>query len=598
MGLKDRLAVWFGGEHRDQWPQITIDEYAQLLSFSGNTYLTGGLNYSQTIRGHEEEVDYSFPGLVMQAYKANGVVFACMLARQQLFTEARFQFQQMRGGRPGTLFGSAALDILEHPWPNGVTGDLLARAIQDVDLGGNFFAVRQGNALRRMRPDWVTIVLGSPNDPEVEAGDVEAEVLGYIYHPGGRAGREPVAFLREQVAHFAPIPDPTAAYRGMSWLQPIVREIFADKAMTDHKQQYLINGATPNMVVSLDKDMAAAQSPAAFKEWIELFQKVNPTGAWDKFKTMYLAGGTKMDVVGGTLQQIDYRAVQGAGEVRIAIAAGVPASIIGLSEGLQGAALNAGNYESAKRRFTDLTMRPLWRNFAASMETVCPPPPGARLWYDDRDIQALAEDKKDLATVHQLNATTIRTYVDSGFTAESAIKAVEAGDPTLLKHTGLFSVQLQAPGSTKMPGGEVPGETPVGPGTAPEKAVVSPVPPTKQLASGRSEEMLMALLASRQLPPQVTFEQGAIQNNIQPPAVHVDATTTIEAGAITAPPVHIEPTQVTIAEGAFRSETTVEPPVVNIEEGAVRLVQKVPMRTVIDRDADGKVTGSHEERIE
>jgi len=36
------------------------------------------------------------------------------------------------------------------------------------------------------------------------------------------------------------------------------------------------------------------------------------------------------------------------------------------------------------------------------------------------------------------------------------------------KHTGLFSVQLQAPGSTKMPAGEVPGESPVGSGTKPE----------------------------------------------------------------------------------------------------------------------------------
>jgi hypothetical protein len=36
------------------------------------------------------------------------------------------------------------------------------------------------------------------------------------------------------------------------------------------------------------------------------------------------------------------------------------------------------------------------------------------------------------------------------------------------KHTGLFSVQLQAPGSTKMPVGEAAGESPVAEGTGPE----------------------------------------------------------------------------------------------------------------------------------
>jgi phage portal protein BeeE len=126
-------------------------------------------------------------------------------------------------------------------------------------------------------------------------------------------------------------------------------------------------------------------------------QEDNPTGGWDKFKTMYLAGGTKMEVVGSNLQQIDFKAVQGAGETRIAAAAGVPPVIVGLSEGLQAATYS--NYGQARRRFADNTMRPLWRNFAGSLETIVPPPPGSRLWYDDRDIQALAEDKKDLAEV-------------------------------------------------------------------------------------------------------------------------------------------------------------------------------------------------------
>ncbi len=183
MGLTSRVLGAFGLARSDNWPTITWDQYAELLSFNGNAYLTGGLN--QTIRGKAEEIDPSFPNLVQQAYRQNGVVFACMLARSSLFSQARFQYQKLSKGRPGVLWGDPSLDILEHPWPNGVTGDLLARAIQDVDLGGNFFATRR-KWLRRLRPDWVTIVLGSPNDPVIQGGDIDAEVLGYIYHPGGR----------------------------------------------------------------------------------------------------------------------------------------------------------------------------------------------------------------------------------------------------------------------------------------------------------------------------------------------------------------------------------------------------------------------------
>ena len=49
-----------------------------------------------------------------------------------------------------------------------------------------------------------------------------------------------------------------------------------------------------------------------------------------------------------------------------AAAAGIPPSVVGFSEGLQGSALNAGNYESAKQHFAEMTMHPLWRNAAGS----------------------------------------------------------------------------------------------------------------------------------------------------------------------------------------------------------------------------------------
>jgi hypothetical protein len=42
-----------------------------------------------------------------------------------LFSEARFQWRKMTNGRPGDLFGSQDLRILEKPWTTGTTGDLL-----------------------------------------------------------------------------------------------------------------------------------------------------------------------------------------------------------------------------------------------------------------------------------------------------------------------------------------------------------------------------------------------------------------------------------------------------------------------------------------
>jgi HK97 family phage portal protein len=401
----------------------------------------------------QDEIGGEFQSLVCYAYKANGVVFACMLVRQLLFSEARFQFRQIRSGRPGKLYGTDALRPLEEPWPGGTTGDLLTRMEQDSSLAGNSFVVRRATGkLRRLRPDWVDLLLGSESDVDIGAWDVDADVLGYVYWPGGRnSGREPDMFLAEEVAHYAPIPDPEAQFRGMSWLTPIVREIMADKATTDHKLSFLENGATPNLVVKLD-----VQDLEKFEKWIEKF-KATHEGASNAYKTMFLGAGADATVVGTDLKQLEFKQTQGAGETRIAAAAGVPPVIVGLSEGLQAATYS--NYGQARRRFADGTMRPLWRNAAGSLARLIDVPSNSELWYDDRDISFLKEDVLDAAEILSRKMLTIESGVRSGYTPESVVAAVDSGDLTLLEHTGLFSVQLQPPG-TEAPAtnGAVPDE--------------------------------------------------------------------------------------------------------------------------------------------
>jgi len=128
-----------------------------------------------------EKIEASFEGYVAHAYKRNGIVFACVQARLLPFSEARFQWQELVSGRPGRLFGTPELALLETPWPNGTTGDLLARMEQKVSLAGNWFGTVVGTGanrrLRELRPDWVTIVSGVPRDADADACYNQAEPL-------------------------------------------------------------------------------------------------------------------------------------------------------------------------------------------------------------------------------------------------------------------------------------------------------------------------------------------------------------------------------------------------------------------------------------
>lgn len=426
---------------------LSFDDLASLFQYQGLTYPV----INQTLGANSaDEIGADFQSLVQGAYSRNGPIWTCVMVRQLLFQEARFQFRRYKSGRPGEYFGTRDLLPLENPWPNATTGDLLARAIQDVDLAGNWYGVRIGNEIRRLRPDYVTIVLGSKVDPDHAGVAPDSTPIGYVYNPPSGDSQ---FYLPEEVAHFAPYPDPQANYRGMSWLTPVINEIRGDLAATQHKLKFFEQGATPNLIVSFDP---AVDSDTVSK-WVEAMEdKIG--GAANAYRTLYLGGGADAKAVGANMRDAALKDVQGAGETRIAAAAGVPPIVAGFSEGLASATYS--NYSQARRRFADGTMRPLWRNFAGSISSIIRVPNGADLWYDDRDIPFLREDESERATIQQTQAGAINTLVAAGYDPDSVIDAIDAGDWQRLKHTGLTSVQLLPPGQSNSTGGTAPPEAP------------------------------------------------------------------------------------------------------------------------------------------
>ncbi len=446
----------------------TIDDYAALLNqFNFNGIAYGGVAYpgavQQTLKGAATELaPKNFVGLAQHAYSANGVVFACMLVRMLVFSSVRFRWQNISNGKPSDMFGTPELQALERPWVGGTTQDMLVRTIQDADLAGNAYWYREASLARlgtqdpggemvRMRPDWVDVMVGERivkgGNSEVGGGQIGWRKVGYVYTEGGiRSGNDPVGLMADEVAHFAPVPDPLSSYRGMSWLTPILREIQADQAMTKHQRAFFDNGATVNMVI---KHKEGAQQ-AAVEKWVKEFQS-KFQGPENAYKSLQLYPGADVTPVGANFQQIDFKNVRGGGETRIAAAAGVPPVIVGLSEGL--AAATYSNYGQARRRLADGTAHPLWQNLSGCLETILKRPPGAgnRLWYDASDVPFLREDEKDAADIQKVRAETINTLITAGYEPDSVVSAVESSDLRQLKHTGLTSVQLLAPGTTQTP---------------------------------------------------------------------------------------------------------------------------------------------------
>ncbi len=401
-------------------PAMSWEAYQNLFRFNGTQYMTSPFRAASA----------------RHLLGVSGPVYTVLDRRVSIMGEARPTFQYFKDGKPARMFSSRELEILKTPWTGGTWRQLVAACEADVAAAGNSYWIRLGNELVRLDADWVTIVTAP-----VEIGGLEvgSRLLGYIVQ---RPAYQPVAFEPSDVAHYRPGTPVECPFRGESWLAAVASDASSDLELTQYKGNYLRNGALPSLAVTYEPTIDQAQLEAFVGMFADKF-----VGSGNAGKVMHFLGGRDVKTVGATLDQLSFKAVQGAGETRIAAAGGVPASVAGFSEGMQGSSLNAGNYTATRRLFGDAKIRPLLGAFCDAFSTLVPPPSGARLWYDDTLVSFFQEDVTDEANIRQLNAQTIKTLIEAGYEPDAVIAAVTTGDYGGLtgNHSGLTSVQLAPP---------------------------------------------------------------------------------------------------------------------------------------------------------
>ena len=363
----------------------------------------------------------------------NGPVFAAVATRALALSEVEFRWRAPDGSmNPGPT-------LLSRPWPGWTTAQLLTRISASIDAAGAAYVRKQSpRRLEVLRPDYLEVISARPS------GGVTQEVIGYKYWPEGVAMGDPVLLTAGEVAAIVPIPHPTAKSPaiGMSWIRAVADEVENDARMTVHKGKFFTNAATPLMAI-VARQIGEDEKDELRKVFQSRYESME-----NAYRTLFMEGDVTIERLGSDLGMIDFSKLQAAGETRVASASGVPAVVLGFAEGLQAATYS--NYAQAMRRFSDFTMRPLWRTICDSLGVLVGPPnvAGSRLWYDTSEVAFLQQDQDDEAAVQQKNAATIKQLIDAGFTPDSSRDAVITKDFTKLDHTGLVSVQLLPPGES------------------------------------------------------------------------------------------------------------------------------------------------------
>jgi phage portal protein BeeE len=395
-------------------------------------------------------------GWAQNVHGSDSPVFSAILVRMMLLSEAQFQFQAKDDKH---LYGNTSLAVLEHPFgPDSTSGELISRCEQDASLAGNAYIwnVPGEDLLVRLRPDWTTIISELVQLPG--GGQYRRKVGYWVEPPKSVLGQGSGQFYpADEVAHWHPIPDPQADFRGMSWLTPVMRDIQGDDAMTRYKIRYLQNNATPNIVIKYAQKLQPATIDSIRDRMTARYGGPDNAG-----KTLVLDQGADLTLAGNSLTEMDFGNVSVEGVQRVLAPSGVPGLLIGL-ESIKGA---GKSYEEVIRRFGDITLRPLWRGLCAALEPlVADVPAGARLWYDTGDIAALQEGEQVRAQVTLIRAQALLAMQQAGYDKMSAVAAVEAGDMSQLKEAAVPPVAAGLPVQHLLP------QTPPG-------ATADPLPPT------------------------------------------------------------------------------------------------------------------------
>jgi hypothetical protein len=242
-----------------------------------------------------ESIGNDFMSYATIGYQGNGPVFSVLNARLRLFSEATFKYRDLATRSCSAPVAAAARAPVARRFDE--------RASRPDDPGRRPRGERVRPPCQRRAPRAAAPGLG----PDHLRADVTTR-HGLRVPRGhrlrvlrGRQG-DPVFYPVDEVAHWSPIPDPLAPWRGMSWLTPVVREINADLAMSGHSR----SSSTTRRRRTCSSSTRARSTEAGWRSCAS--RSVEPRWRGNANKTLLLDQGADVTVIGASSSEMAFTA--------------------------------------------------------------------------------------------------------------------------------------------------------------------------------------------------------------------------------------------------------------------------------------------------
>lgn len=303
----------------------------------------------------------TFDRLVSEGYAKNSVVTACISAFTFMFPEPPLLVFDQEGEQGQPLPTHPLRQLLRRP--NALMGEdeLWQYTIAYAALGGNAYWVAEKDAIGQPAvggcwPFHAGTVRPVPGGP--------AWITGYEFYNADGAW-EPINLDKYFVVHFKwPLPDPTQPWVAQPPLRAVAGSVDTIAEIDTYVYALLKNNAIPPILIKLppDRTMDKNEKDRFREQWKAMY------GGDQRGAVAILDDGATVERLGMSIQELAFDALRRTPEAAIAAAFRVPPILAGLLVGLERSTYS--NYEQARRAFTQDTLVPLWRAWAAEVESV------------------------------------------------------------------------------------------------------------------------------------------------------------------------------------------------------------------------------------
>jgi len=243
-------------------------------------------------------------------------------------------FDTTNQDKPKQIFKHPILKLLKQVNPFQTSNEFIALDTIYNELAGESFWALNFNMLGEP----AEIILPYPNKMSVVPAQTFPFVKGYVYG----TGQDAVPFDINEIIHFK-YPNPLNQYRGLSPARSIGINLDAEQNADKWVNQFFYNSARPDGVIQFDYNLSDEQFLKLKKQWQEKYKGVSKA-----HQVALLEGGGKYIQIQNTIKDMDFPNLKQKNRDVILGVFGMPQSVMGISENVNKANAEAGDYTFAR----------------------------------------------------------------------------------------------------------------------------------------------------------------------------------------------------------------------------------------------------------